>query len=244
MRWVTVDEYSINKEVESDEDLDNIPDINMYVCIPSGGQWISKFGKSLALMCSYFSTIRVFPDKSQRLVIATVESSMLCASRERLVTQSLRGKATHVLFLDSDMEFPMDTAHKLLRREKDFICAAYPTRSDPPLSVAIDLDERRVNPLKKHGVQKIQHGGFGVCLINCEQIKKLRPPLFLMDWIPGMDGAASGYCGEDVYFSQKMSEIGVDLWVDHDLSRDIGHVGYKRYDFNDVAAEKPQSMTL
>lgn len=51
-----------------------------------------------------------------------------------------------------------------------------------------------------------------------------------MDWIP----ALGTYCGEDVYFSQKMAEIGVDLWIDHDISREISHVGKKKYSFDDI----------
>lgn len=208
--------------------------INLYVCIPSGGTWMSKFGRSLAILTSYFSTVKVFPDKGQRLTLATVESSMLCASREKLVTQALRGNATHVLFMDSDMNFPMDAAHRLLKWNKDFICAAYPTRSEPALPVSCDANGKKFSSKGKYGLQKIQHAGFGMCLINTECLKKLRPPLFLMDWIPSQLGGIGGYCGEDVYFSQKMAEIGVDLYVDHDLSNQIGHVGFKEYTFDDV----------
>jgi hypothetical protein len=31
--------------------------------------------------------------------------------------------------------------------------------------------------------------------------------------------------GEDWYFVKKLSEAGADIWIDHDLSRQIGHVG-------------------
>jgi hypothetical protein len=195
---------------------------------------MAKFGRSLAVMTSYFSTMKLGESKSQKLTIATVESSMLCSNREKLVTQALRGDASHVLFLDCDMQFPPDTAHRLLLWEKDFICAAYPTKSEPATSVAIDLEGKKVRSTAKWGVQKIQHGGLGVCLINTECIKRLTPPLFLMDWIPG---DIQNYCGEDVYFSQKMADIGVDLWVDHDLSNEIGHVGFKTYTFDDVKSE-------
>ena len=105
--------------------------IKLYVCIPSGGTWMSRFGRALCILTSYFSTVKVFPEKGQQLTIATVESSMLCASREKLVVRALQNDATHILFLDSDMYFPMDTAHRLLKSGKDFICAAYPTRSEP-----------------------------------------------------------------------------------------------------------------
>jgi hypothetical protein len=187
-------------------------------------------------MCSYFAVVQVTKGKTQRLTLATVESSMLSASREKLIVQALRGGATHALFLDSDMDFPIDTAHRLLKWDKEFICAAYPTRSEPAVPVAAGLDGKKFSSKGKHGIQKIQHGGFGVCLIYVDAVKKLQQPLFLMDWIPDVGGGS--YCGEDVYFSQKMAQVGIELWVDHDLSNEIGHVGYKRFDFEDVTTEE------
>jgi hypothetical protein len=101
------------------------------------------------------------------------------------------------------------------------------TRHD---STAVGYDGKKINSLDRKGIEKIQHAGFGVCLIKLDVVKKLRPPLFLMDFIP----ALGTQCGEDVYFSQKMAEIGVDLWVDHDLSKELGHVGKRIYSFKDI----------
>lgn len=204
--------------------------INLFVCIPSLGIWQSKFGYSLALMTSYFSTVRMPGYAGQKLSLAMVESSMLCASRENLVKKSLQQGATHILFLDCDMEFPPETVHRLLQHEKQFICAGYPTRSEPCYPIACDFNGKKVNSFERSGIEKIQHAGFGMVLIDTECIKQLRPPLFLMDWLP----ALGSYCGEDVYFSQKMAEIGVDLWIDHDLSKDVRHIGRKIYGFENV----------
>lgn len=208
--------------------------VNLFVCIPSMGVWQSKFGHSLAMMTSYFSTIRVPGYDGQKLSIATVESSMLCANRENLVIHSLRGGATHILFLDCDLRFPKDTAHRLLSHGKDFICGGYPTRSDPPRPIACDWNGKKINSAEKSGIELIQHAGFGCVLINTDRIKELHPPLFMMDWIP----ALKSYCGEDVYFSQKMAEIGVDLWIDHDLSKELGHVGSNTYTFDQIDVEE------
>jgi len=212
------------------EKVVNLPRARVFVCVPSGDTWKSGFGKSLALMFSYASRFPFPGYAGHTLTLLTVESSMLCASREKLVMTSLQKGATHVLFLDSDMNFPMTTLHQLLAREKDFICAAYTTRSANCFPVGSYANGDKVNSKGKTGIEKIQHAGFGVCLINTDCIKKLRPPLFLMDWIPD----TGGYCGEDVYFSMKMEEVGVDLWVDHNLSNEIGHIGTKTYTFADV----------
>lgn len=205
-------------------------DLNVFVCVPSGSHWESEFGRSLALMFSYYSAKKIPGIRNQKLSLVTIESSMLSQSRETLMKRCLKNNADYALFLDADMSFPPDTLHRLLARKKDFICAGYTCRSYPVRPVAIDLKGKKIDSRKHTGVEKIQHAGFGVCLIKMENVKKLRPPLFLMDWIPSL----GTYCGEDVYFSQKMAEIGVDLWIDHDISKEIFHVGKKKYSFDDI----------
>ena len=71
----------------------------------------------------------------------------------------------------------------------------------------------------------MQHVGLAVTLIEASAFMKLRPPLFLMDWIPDLNC----YCGEDVYFCQKLSEAGVKLYVDHDVSQRIRHIGTQAF---------------
>jgi Glycosyl transferase family 2 len=207
-----------------------VKSLNVFVCIPSGSHWLADFGKSLALMFSYYSHVKVPGYGQQKLSLVTMESSMLGQARETLVKRALKEKADYVLFLDSDMVFPHDTIHRLLKHAKEFICGAYTCRTYPVRPTAVGYDGKKINSLDRKGIEKIQHAGFGVCLIKLDVVKKLRPPLFLMDFIP----ALGTQCGEDVYFSQKMAEIGVDLWVDHDLSKELGHVGKRIYSFKDI----------
>jgi hypothetical protein len=54
-----------------------------------------------------------------------------------------------------------------------------------------------------------------------------------MDWIPQL----KCYCGEDVYFCQKLVESGTDLWIDHELSRAVKHVGSYSYGHDDLTEE-------
>ena len=41
--------------------------LNVAVCVPSGGEWKSGFGKSLALMFAYFAMKRVAGVEEQRI---------------------------------------------------------------------------------------------------------------------------------------------------------------------------------
>jgi len=38
-----------------------------------------------------------------------------------------------------------------------------------------------------------------------------------------------GYIGEDVFFCNKARDAGFKIWIDHDVSKEIGHVGTFEY---------------
>lgn len=170
-----------------------------------------------------------------RFRLYTQSTSMLVQSRHSLVAAALTDGCTHLLFLDSDMTFPHDTAVRLLMRDKGVVGVNATTRSYPTMHIAHDLKGERLDSRKKTGVQKVQHVGMAVMLINAEVLKRLTPPLFMMEWIPDI----AAYCGEDVYFCAKVQQSGEDIWVDHDLSHEVGHLGAQHFGPNMIGLEKP-----
>ena len=170
--------------------------IHVGVCVPSGGEWVDEFCKSLALMCSYFAQNRVEDCDCQRLSILTARGSMLVDLRHRLTGMAVKAGCTHILYLDSDMSFPKDTLNKMLKEGMPVLLLNCTTRNDPPQPTAFDVDQERLDSRGKVGVQRVSHGGMAVMLVETEVVKRLTPPLFMMDWIPDM----KAYCGEDVYF--------------------------------------------
>lgn len=212
-------------------------DINVVVCIPSTGNWQSETSKSLALMVSYFGIHKISYSRKQTVSVLTTDGSMLSALREIMVKKSLQHNYTHILFVDSDMEFPMNALNHLLTvgRDKDFIGANCVTRKFPVVPTAHDLNGDVIDSNGKTGVQEVQHVGLAFALIKTTVIKQhLQPPLFLMDWIPPLQT----YCGEDVYFCQKLAAAGVKMYIDHDLSLQIKHIGKYAYSFNDLLRQK------
>lgn len=192
----------------------------------------------MALMFSDFAQRKVKGAHSQKMSIISSVGSMLSSLREIMVKKALQANASHILFIDSDMKFPMTTARRLLEHRKPFVAANCTTRAHPVVTVAHDMDGEAITSKGKHGLMKVQHVGLAVALIETEVLKALRQPLFLMDWIPSL----RTYCGEDVYFCQKLVDAGVDLYIDHDLSRDIGHVGSYIYGHDDVAEAKAKEV--
>ena len=214
--------------------------INLAVCIPSQGTWQSRFGQSLAVMFSEFMTWRPPGIKRKLIQLINIESSMLVQNRHVAVMKALQKGATHVLFLDADIQFPKNIVEKLYSRNKDVVSADYTIRALPTVGVARDLKGKPIDPRKKNGMQKVRFAGLGVMLIRAEVLKKMRPPLFMMEWIPDHNG----YCGEDVYFCQWLQEVGAEIWLDHDVSKTLRHWGTFGFSWEMLELNAPYEKIL
>jgi hypothetical protein len=201
------------------------------VAVPSTGSWRQETGRCIAALFGHFT--RRHPDKD--LVLATQNISMLVQSRHNLVVKALEHNASHVLFIDSDMVFPPDTLERLLKRKVGVCCVNATTRAFPVRHIAHGKDWEVIDSRGKTGVEEVQHVGLAVALVETEVLKGLKPPLFLMDWIPDM----RAYCGEDVYFCALVAEQGYRIHIDHDLSHEVGHVGSVIFGPNQIDAEIP-----
>lgn len=212
-------------------------DIHVMVGIPSGDTWKAQTAKCVALMFSFFALHPVKGARTQKMSLLSLQSSMLSFSRETIVKKALQSDATHLLFIDSDMVFPMETANRLLSHQAPFVAANCTTRKFPTEAVAHTMEGERLVSLGKSGLEVVQHTGLAMALIECSVLKKLTQPLFLMDWVP----ALKAYCGEDVYFCQKLAEQGIRLYIDQDLSVKVKHVGSYLYGHEDIKdGENPE----
>jgi hypothetical protein len=54
------------------------------------------------------------------------------------------------------------------------------------------------------------------------------------------DVAANGYMGEDIYFCKLLRDNAIPLYIDHDLSKHIGHIGTWEYKHQHTWAIRPQ----
>lgn len=199
--------------------------LNVVICVPSTGVWASGFGHALAIMVADFMTWRPAGCKSKFVQIFTQDSSMLVQSRHDLVKNALGAGATHVLFLDSDMVFPKNLLQDLLLRDKDIVAVNCTTRGWPVAFIAHDFMQDLVDSRGRTGLEKVQQVGLAVMLIKAHVLKALRPPMFMMEWVPD----TGSYCGEDIYFCQLVQDAGFDVWIDHDLSSKVLHVGHMAF---------------
>lgn len=207
------------------------PPLSIAVCIPSRDYWDAKFGYRLARMMS-FTGATICANGVADLRVHMVNSSLIDSSRNTLVKEALECGATHLLWLDTDMTFPHDTVIRLLKRNVPIVTVNAVTRRFPIRTTAfkrIDAEHGLHAYLNTDetstGLEVVEACGFSVAMMKASVFEKVQPPAFLTTY----DKGTGLWKGEDVYFCEQARAAGFEIHVDHDLSKEIGHVGLMEY---------------
>lgn len=89
----------------------------------------SAFASSLVNMMTM--TMGAQPDNLQFVNFQAYSSSILPFARQVLAKTVMEMRATHVLFIDSDMDFPADTVLRMLKHEHPIVGINASTRRAP-----------------------------------------------------------------------------------------------------------------
>ena len=152
--------------------------------------------------------------------------TLIANQRAELCLDAMREKCTHVLFIDSDMRFPHDMIERLLQHDLDIVatnCARRRMPTGPTAQIYKENGERELvyTMPESTGLQEVGSVGMGVMLIKANVFAKLAEPWFETPWRHDK----RGYIGEDVFFCKKARDAGFKIWIDHDVSKEIGHIG-------------------
>jgi hypothetical protein len=206
------------------------------ILIPARGQMEVATAFDLVAMCAY--TIKT---TKHDIDLFTSSGTLIFDQRNNLVKTALEIKADYLLFVDADMRFPKDTLLKLMAHDKDIIGVNATTRSEPvkPTAKNIHINEdgsidwMPIFSNAKSGIDMADGIGCGVMLIKRQVVEALEEPYFYFEQLPG-----NKLLGEDIYFCVKAKDAGFDTWVDHDLSKQIKHIGQYVYGWHNI--EIPQ----
>jgi len=153
---------------------------------------------------------------------------MLPYSRSFVMDKAIKGGATHILTLDTDMTYPGDVAHRLVAHGRPFVAANATTRRLPAKWVAKDKAGEPLSSSGKKGLEKASVVGLAVALIETRVYRSMAPPRFNFEY------TEKGWIGEDVWFCRRAIDAGFQPMIDHDLSHEIGHVGTWVFHGDDV----------
>lgn len=192
------------------------------ICSPSTDLCAMLFAHDLCRLFGH--TIRQHPD--WELAHFLMPGSLIPKQREQLVREVLSaGDFTHILWLDTDMRFPADTLLRLLAHGQRFVAGSYVERRPPYRPVAFrsiqNSNDRLYTEPTTTGLEEIEAIGFGCVLTAVDIFRAVPEPWFAVGWMP----ETKEFVGEDVFFCTKAREHGERLFVDHDLTQQIEHLG-------------------
>ena len=222
--------------------------IKVAICIPTHDMMHSYFGYDLAGMIGWTTRHYTKEGAIDDLALHMVSGTYVHTARQQLLVNAMQEGADYILFLDSDMRFPKDTLVRLLSHSKGMVGCNYPRRTVPPEPVAIktstgvDEDGNKVPGTllqtleDSTGLEEVEALGFGCVLVHksvfaaMAQIHDPREkgPFWFFEFLPEIPT----HVGEDVYFCRLARKAGATIYVDHDLSKDIRHIGNLEYAFD------------
>lgn len=206
------------------------PPLNVLLTVPSLGFWHSHTGQCIADMCAFWGDS--IYDGKKSLQVLGLRGTLPVVRRLCVAEVLSRPEITHHLWVDSDMVFPPDSLNRLLRHNMPVVGVNYFTKTLPPKPVAYCDSEDNVGPLwtdaNSTGLVEVQHTGMGLMLVDVRVYEKLSWPMFKFEEIAPQNFRDRG---EDVYFCNQVRNLGLSVWIDQDLSKEIKHIGDLEYDW-------------
>ena len=152
--------------------------------------------------------------------------SEVAMQRQQLVHEALETDCTHIMWIDADMQFPVDTLNILLAANKDIIAGNYCTRVPPHRPVAFksksNLDSRVFGGT---GIEPVWAVGSGMMLVKREVYENIPLPHYMIQY----NETYTSLVGEDIYFCSLANEHGYEVNISHELSDRIAHIGTRAF---------------
>ena len=206
------------------------------IVIPTRDTWKAHFGQSLAMSMSAFWSL--LPPDTGSVGLRPynhTNCSILHAGRNKMVVEALDFGASHILFMDDDMKFPMDTIARMFLADKDVVAANATTKEIPAKPTAITLDgEILWTKNDSTGLEECKSVGTGIMMVKAEVFRKIKMPWFDFMWKDeprfydpekSKEDHTLELEGEDRNFCGKARKAGFKIYIDHDISKHVYHVG-------------------
>ena len=189
---------------------------HVFVGMPVYDSWKDKF--ALSLMQSFAGA------PCPMTLFSLCGDSLIPRARNNLAAEFLDSPCSHLLFLDTDLEFNPSDLHKLLKHDLDIVGGVYyQKRYDRRLAVVNGIEGET---LGKDGLIKVRHVGTGMMLIRREVFASIAPlvPSYhtcddekkqrrLHEFFP-IGVHDDYYESEDWAFCRLARQVGIDVWAD------------------------------
>lgn len=216
------------------------PSYNVLVAVPSMSTWHAEFAMSLIGMLVHFQNNPVNGSRIHQIQVANKRGSILPNLRLQLMKAAKEVNATHLLWLDCDHVFPADLLNRLLSPEKDVVAVNCVVKTIPsmPTARAFDPDDIKGQPVytdfDSHGLERVWRIGTGIMLMSARAFNQVPHDAFGMIYVESSDS----YRGEDWGLCDALQAVGCPIFIDHDLSKEVSHIGNYNYNHDVVGYYK------
>jgi hypothetical protein len=197
--------------------------VKVAVCVPCRDQVCAGFSFDLANMVGFHAAA------GMNIGLYQSPGTLIADQRVNLAKEAISQGATDILWIDSDMRFPKNALQRLLAHNKTIVAANYATRRIPVETTALNMVEGKwVHvPTRKDstGLEQVTACGMGLMLTSAEVFKSLADPWFHI----GYSTKNGIFLGEDVSMCMHAAKVGHPTFIDHDISKEIRHIGTLEY---------------
>lgn len=175
-------------------------------------------------------------------------------ARNLMVREFLKTGCDDMIFVDSDVGFPMGTLLKLASHPVDLVGAVYPKRKDPlEFPVRWLKENRMLYPDPDTGLLEVEGFASGCMRMSRKLLETMvdkNQDLAYYNHDGGMSYSLFDFerhkkimFGEDITFCRRARACGFKAWIDPTI--DMTHTGYKRFDGNvgNWLLSRPEAFT-
>jgi hypothetical protein len=186
------------------------------IAIPCHVNVMPPMAQSLARLCGHLGATNV------PFGIRFFGNAVSTFGRNELVKWASDLNASHILWIDTDMVFPKDSANRLLKHARPFIGCNYARKNALRDSSVSDTTGNRLIA-RSEGVEEVGTIGCGLTLVAMEVMEAVGEPWYKID-----EDSSEGP-GDEVRFCEIARKNGFPPFVDHALSRLCGHIGLTEF---------------
>jgi hypothetical protein len=199
--------------------------VKLAICTPSSGLVRIEWTESLTNIVK--NVLRDPYNKIKDVKLFFFCSSNIPANRNHVINHALQWGATHLLFIDDDMRFPVEAFKALWKNHKMPIIGANCIKRKYPIEyMAVGFDGQIVSSTGKTGHEEVMFTGFSFVMIQADVFRKVPKPWTAFPYMAAYDD----YGTEDYFFFESCKAHGFPVVIDHDISQLIQHIGSHVFD--------------
>lgn len=182
------------------------------ICIPLSWNYVHT---------AFFDSFTVM--RKEDCIYLRMSNGPLADLRNGLVKSALAQGCSHILMMDTDQTYPIDTIERLLAHNKPIVGCLIHRRYPPfePLVMTGDIGNwTRINEWEDGELLKVDATGTGCLLFQSWIFEKIPFPWFEFR----KNEELGGIIGEDIWFCHQAKQAGIPIYVDTTVK--CGHLSY------------------